>query len=333
MGWYDNIRERYKEASVRNGNVLFPTVADFATRWGRDTMYNVGGQLSDIGGILRDEFNNLIEPEDKKRSRQLSRVFNRLDHATYHETGSIRNSGRFHENSSFSITMTSDNMPSESVNLSFIDGFNADVGITSGEFDYEALSKSVNNLDFGIPKDIHQFKELNQKLYEPNHRQYDNYQKMAGQLDQFRQHQNPTVTIEGPPYVVNDRKSMDRVGVKTEYSGERLELLQSLARQANTERSGNSITMGDYTYAHMQFVEMEKYQPEQFRERVETIRGMNVASMGLESSHDTNKQIAPISEPKQHVVPSWDERVAKYRRDNPKQHEPVVQEAEQEFEY
>lgn len=308
MGFFDKLNKRYFDANV-DGNPI-NTTSNLIGTFTKDLVVDLSRQFKEIGEEMVDQFNNEFRPNSTK--------FTRVDSlsAAKHQNNI---------NGSFQFKVDGEELFTKMNGLQLINGFNSEIGITRRKFDYDGLSDSIERLDFEIPKDVHEFKELNPKLYDDHITGEPWGPEHAEVIRGLKETSDTTLTIEGPPYVHTNRSWMESQGVETEYSGKNLSLLRSLANKAKNERDGDNVTMADYLYAHMQYVDMQKYDKEYFDHKVETMWDADmvhpVAGMNLKpTKKEVDKPLTEVADrsSKRHEFPTFDERMKQHGKDNPR---------------
>lgn len=212
----------------------------------------------------------------------------------------------------------------QSLHLSEVVGFDADVDVVDSDYVY--INERSKDLNLSIPDSGQEFYESNSTLYNTSNKSYANMSKNLLDIESGQR-----LVIESAPFTRSE-KDMSIEGTQYEYDSDRLKLLQAMAEQNMSLREGSELTMGDFTYAHMEFVELERKDREMLRYMAGSLNlDKDKVAKPIEAMNLTPRsKPKPIVEnenpnPKKHVFPTWESRMKEFEKESPVQKDKAVE--------
>lgn len=199
----------------------------------------------------------------------------------------------------------------ERIQLTDVQGLNADVGVVDSEYDY-VKSRSKN---LSVPENSTAFEKMNQALFNPKDFAYDAMTKGIQGLDDS----NERLIIESAPYTRSEKIQSQITPTQSEYSGKRLKVLQQFAEDSRRKRGADDVEMGDYTWAHMHYMDLENKDKDMLKymeDSVSDTKGMGLKPVKTEKEMSQDFEKEQQSE-KMDFGLTWAERNEQYKRDNP----------------
>ena len=215
------------------------------------------------------------------------------------------------------------------IDLTSVEGFDADIDIVDSEYEY--VQNRSKDLALDIPENSDVFERLNQALFNPEDLLYKDMSKAIDRLDKS----NERLVIESAPYTRSEKLQGQITPTRKEYEGASLRLVQQLAEDSMRQRGARSTDIGDYTYAHMRYLELEKKDKELLDYMERTIEEPKGMSLDPKKPQTEEHMIESFEESKQSVLdfgPTWAERNEQYKRDNPEYVERMNTELQPEYE-
>lgn len=218
------------------------------------------------------------------------------------------------------------------IDLTNVKGLDADVDVVDSEYNY--VKDRSKDLAFNIPENSDAFERLNQALFNPRDLLYKDMTKAIDKLDGSQE----KLVIESAPYTRSEKLQGQITPTRKEYDGASLRLIQQFAEDSMRERGAMSTDIGDYTWAHMHYLELEKKDKEMLVYMEDSIvepQGMNLKPKKQQTEDEMVENYEESKQSKGSVLdfgPSWQERNEQFKKDNPEYAERMNTELQPEYE-
>lgn len=215
------------------------------------------------------------------------------------------------------------------IDLTNVGGIDADIDVVDSEYDY--VKKRSKDLAFNIPENSDAFERLNKALFNPRDLLYKDMTEAIDKLDTSQE----KLVIESAPYTRSEKLQGQITPTRKEYDGASLRLIQQFAEDSMRERGANSTDIGDYTWAHLHYLELDREDKAMLNYMEDSIvepQGMNLKPKKQQSEQE---MVEDFKESKTSVIdfgPTWQERNEQFKKDNPEYVERMNTELKPEYE-
>lgn len=203
------------------------------------------------------------------------------------------------------------------IDLTNVKGLDADIDVIDSEYDY--VKNRSKDLTFNIPENSEAFERLNKALFNPRDLLYTDMSEAIDRLDIS----NERLVIESAPYTRSEKLQGQITPTRKEYDGASLRLVQQFAEDSMRQRGSRRTDIGDYTWAHMHYLDLEKKDKDllnYMEKSIDEPKGMDLQPQKQKTEEQMVRDFEKSEESKGAVLnfgPTWQERNAQYKLDNP----------------